>query len=131
MLVLAGFCVWRWIDGYAITSAVVPDGPSNPLAKTVARQTGGWLANYKTYPWTMAAPIVAIGALLIISPLLSKRREGLAFLASGLGVAGIIATAGLALFPFLLPSSIEPNASLTVWDASSSQLRLSTRSRRM
>ncbi len=38
--------------------------------------------------------------------------------------AGTIATAGAALFPFLLPSSSDPNASLTVWDASSSKLTL-------
>ena len=36
----------------------------------------------------------------------------------------IIATAGIALFPFLLPSSTQPSASLTVWDASSSRLTL-------
>jgi cytochrome d ubiquinol oxidase subunit II len=28
------------------------------------------------------------------------------------------------MFPFILPSSAEPKASLTVWDASSSQLTL-------
>jgi cytochrome d ubiquinol oxidase subunit II len=28
------------------------------------------------------------------------------------------------MFPFILPSSIMPNASLTVWDASSSQMTL-------
>jgi cytochrome d ubiquinol oxidase subunit II len=37
---------------------------------------------------------------------------------------GTIATAGLALFPFLLPSSSDPGSSLTVWDASSSKLTL-------
>jgi cytochrome bd ubiquinol oxidase subunit II len=44
--------------------------------------------------------------------------------ASALSVAGVIATAGLSVFPFLLPSSLDPNASLTVWDASSSRLTL-------
>jgi cytochrome d ubiquinol oxidase subunit II len=39
-------------------------------------------------------------------------------------VASVIATAGLSTFPFLLPSSLDPNASLTVWDASSSRLTL-------
>ena len=38
--------------------------------------------------------------------------------------AGTIATAGLSLFPFFLPSSTHPDASLTVWDASSSKLTL-------
>jgi cytochrome d ubiquinol oxidase subunit II len=41
-------------------------------------------------------------------------------------ILGIISTAGLSLFPFLLPSSLNPDASLTVWDASSSHLTLWT-----
>jgi cytochrome d ubiquinol oxidase subunit II len=45
-------------------------------------------------------------------------------LSSGLSVLGIIATVGLAMFPFILPSSIDPRSSLTVWDASSSHLTL-------
>jgi cytochrome d ubiquinol oxidase subunit II len=32
----------------------------------------------------------------------------------------VILTAGVAMFPFLLPSSIAKNCSLTIWDASSS-----------
>ena len=45
-------------------------------------------------------------------------------MASALSVAGVIATAGLSIFPFLLPSSLDPSASLIVWDASSSRLTL-------
>ena len=52
------------------------------------------------------------------------RRAWFAFVASGLAIAGVIATAGVSLFPFLLPSSLDPNSSLTVWDASSSQTTL-------
>ncbi|KAK0330574.1 hypothetical protein LTR94_032310, partial [Friedmanniomyces endolithicus] len=36
------------------------------------------------------------------------------------GAAGIIATVGCAMFPFILPSSIDAHSSLTVWNASSS-----------
>ena len=39
-------------------------------------------------------------------------------------MAGIIGTAGVSLFPFLLPSSSNPDASLIVWDSSSSLLTL-------
>ncbi len=124
LFVLAGFWVAYRIDGYAITSALAHDGPSNPLGKQVALQAGGWLNNYKLYPWTKAAPIVAILGLLLAGALIGTRLKGLAFICSGLGVAGIIATAGLSLFPFMLPSSLEPNASLTVWDSSSSRLTL-------
>ncbi len=41
-------------------------------------------------------------------------------------VAGTILSAGFALFPFLMPSSLDPNSSLTVWDASSSRGTLLT-----
>jgi cytochrome d ubiquinol oxidase subunit II len=47
-----------------------------------------------------------------------------AFLASALIPLFTIATAGTALFPFLLFSSSAPDMSLTVWDASSSKLTL-------
>ena len=49
---------------------------------------------------------------------------GSSILASSLAIFGIIATVGLSIFPFLLPSSLEPKDSLTVWDASSSQMTL-------
>ena len=38
----------------------------------------------------------------------ARRLRWLAFLCSGLSIAGIIATAGVSLFPFLLPSSLDP-----------------------
>ncbi|MBS0282986.1 MAG: cytochrome d ubiquinol oxidase subunit II, partial [Proteobacteria bacterium] len=41
-----------------------------------------------------------------------------------IGAVGIIATVGLSMFPFILPSSIDPASSLTVWNASSSQVTL-------
>ncbi len=124
LFVLAGLWVAKGIDGYVVTSALIHDGPSNPLGKEVARQAGGWLQNYKAYPWTMAAPVLAVLALLVARALLATKHAGLAFTASGTGVASVIATAGLSLFPFMLPSSIDPRASLTVWDSSSSRATL-------
>jgi cytochrome bd ubiquinol oxidase subunit II len=124
LFVLAGAWVAFGIDGYIVTSQLPHDGPSNPLFKAVTRQAGAWLTNYRIFPWTLAAPIAAIAALAITPALLAIRRAGAAFVASGVGVAAVIATAGLAIFPFLLPSSLEPRASLTVWDASSSHLTL-------
>ena len=43
---------------------------------------------------------------------------------SGDARIGVIGTAGVSMFPFILPSSIQPQASLTVWDASSSHMIL-------
>ncbi|HUN49102.1 MAG TPA: cytochrome d ubiquinol oxidase subunit II, partial [Stellaceae bacterium] len=121
---LAGLWVGFGIEGYTIKSALHHNGPSNPLAKNVGRDAGAWLANYRIHPWLALAPVLGFVAPLLAS-LLAARRAGIwALIVSALGVAGIIATAGVSLFPFLLPSSIEPNASLTVWDASSSRLTL-------
>ena len=120
---LAGWWVATGIDGYVLGS-VAHAGPSNPLAKGVTRAIGAWLANYRAYPPLLAAPAIGIVGALLVALIPAGRLRVLAFLLSALSVAGIIATAGLALFPFLLPSSTHPEMSLTVWDSSSSQTTL-------
>ena len=121
---LAGAMLWRFIGGYRITSLVDAIGPSNPMLKTAEVHAGAWFLNYAAHPWTLAAPaagfVGALGALLA----LALRRGGLALLAAALGIAGIILSVGASMFPFILPSSIDPGASLTVWDSSSSHLTL-------
>ncbi len=124
LFLLAGVWVAFGIPGYVITSPVVTDGPSNPLFKEVVRQSGAWLANYKAHPWTLAAPLLGVLGPLVAAALVAKGRAGTAFVASGVGILGVISTAGVSMFPFLMPSSIAPKASLTVWDASSSRLTL-------
>ncbi len=118
--------VWlRWgIDGYVITSAIPADGPSNPLAKTVEVVADAWFANYRDHPWTLIAPAVGLGGALVAALLFMARTGGAAFFATAAAIKGIIATVGLAMFPFILPSSVDPRSSLTVWDASSSQMTL-------
>lgn len=124
LFTLAGLWVAFGLDGYAITSAVAGDGPSNPLLKTVTMERGAWLHNYGAHPWALAAPLAVYVAAPLSALLVGGRSYALAFVASGVAIAGVIATAGLSLFPFMLPSSLDPNASLTVWDASSSRLTL-------
>jgi cytochrome bd ubiquinol oxidase subunit II len=101
------------------------NGPSNPLLKEVSRAGGALLNHYSRSHWTMAAPAIAVlAALFAIVAMRLHRAPGTTFIASALAVAGVIATAGLSLFPFLLPSSLDPRSSLTVWDASSSERTL-------
>ena len=108
------------LDGYRIVGSMAHDAASNPLHKQAVRQTGAWLSNYSAMPWTMAAPALGfLGAAAMILAL-RLRRDKLAVLSSGLSVMGVVATAGLSMFPFILPSSLDPSMSLTVWDASSS-----------
>lgn len=121
---LAGWVLWRYVDGYRITSVIVPDGPSNPLLKTAELQAGAWFANYAARPWLWAVPITGMAGALIAWLGLRLRREWLALLASALSISGIVLSVGASMFPFLLPSSIDPRFSLTVWDSSSSHLTL-------
>ncbi|WP_431509451.1 cytochrome d ubiquinol oxidase subunit II [Variovorax sp. DAIF25] len=120
----AGFWMASAIGGYRITSVVDTVGPSNPLLKSVELQAGAWFANYAAHPWTLAAPVAGFAGALLALAGLALRRELLALLAGALGIAGIILSVGASMFPFILPSSIDPHASLTVWDSSSSHLTL-------
>ncbi|MFB4375407.1 cytochrome d ubiquinol oxidase subunit II [Agrobacterium tumefaciens] len=124
LFALGGVFLWLGVDGYRFTSEVVTDGPSNPLSKTVEVAGGVWFANYAAHPWMMLAPALGLVFPLVAFVLLRVRREVLALLSSSLAIFGIIATVGLTMFPFILPSSVDPKSSLTVWDASSSHMTL-------
>ena len=124
LFALAGLWVAFGMDGYVVTSVQEAAGPSNPLAKTVVTQAGAWLNNYHAYPWMINAPVLGFVGSLVALAGLGSRRFKIALAGSSLAIFGIISTAGLSLFPFLLPSSIDPAVSLTVWDASSSHLTL-------
>lgn len=112
------------IQGYAITSAVDMASLSDPTAKTVVRSAGAWWANYGRQPLLWLAPAAGLGGAALAAALLAARRTGTAFVASSLSIAGVILTAGGAMFPFLMPSSSMPAASLTVWDSVSSHMTL-------
>jgi cytochrome d ubiquinol oxidase subunit II len=126
LFALAGLYLAVGVDGYTITSAIDTQATSNPLNKTVEVRGGAWLANYDAYPWMILAPILGIGAAVLCALASLRGRSGWAFVASALAITGIILTAGFSMFPFLMPSSSMPNASLTVWDATSSLLTLKT-----
>ena len=112
------------MNGYVVTSTIDPNGLINPLGKTVELVQGGWLRNYGLYPWMIIAPVLGFAGMALATLGLLGRYRWLAYLGSSAGIFGIVATAGVSIFPFFLPSSTMPNAGLTVWDASSSHLTL-------
>ncbi|ALB66115.1 Cytochrome d ubiquinol oxidase subunit II [Cronobacter dublinensis 1210] len=122
--VLAGVWVMYGIDGYVVTSAIDPRAASNPMNKEVVRQAGAWFANFNKMPalWVIPALGVALPLLTVLASRLGKGAW--AFVFSSLTLACVILTAGIAMFPFIMPSSTMLNASLTMWDATSSQLTL-------
>ncbi|WP_342321526.1 cytochrome d ubiquinol oxidase subunit II [Kosakonia sp. BYX6] len=121
---LAGVWVVYGIDGYVVTSVMDHHAPSNPLTKEVAVQAGAWLTNFNNMPLLWAIP--ALGVVLPLLTVLTARldKAAWAFVFSSLTLACIILTAGIAMFPFIMPSSTMLKASLTMWDATSTQLTL-------
>ncbi|HEV3239549.1 MAG TPA: cytochrome d ubiquinol oxidase subunit II [Casimicrobiaceae bacterium] len=120
----AGIWVARGLSAYHIVAMPPAESAFTPLAKSVERLPGGWLGNYALYPWMTLAPVFAfLGALLALAASRAG-RAGFAFVLSSVGVAAVVLTAGLALFPFIMPSSSDPPSSLTVYDAVSSHRTL-------
>ena len=121
---LAGLWLWRSGYGMVIKSGAVPGATPNPLGKTAMAAPGAWLANYRRWPWAMVVPLMGLAAPLLVAALAGIRHRLVVFVISGVGIAGVIGSMGVSLFPFLLPSSSYPGSSLTVWDASSSHRTL-------
>lgn len=121
---LAGLWLWFGIDGYRIVSEPPHGAMPNPLDKQVVRAAHAWFDVYERMPVAMIAPALGIAGPLLTALLAWARRPGLAFVTSALGMSGIIGAAGLSMFPFVMPSSLDPRSSLTIWDAASSHLTL-------
>ncbi len=122
LFILGG--VWvSMLPGYQISQIGDVGQALSPLNKTVV--TGaGWMVNFSVYPIMWLAPGLGVGGSVLAALAQKANRHGAAFAASSLSIAGIITTAGCALFPFVMPSSVDPASSLTIWDAVSSEKTL-------
>lgn len=121
--VLAGLWLQK-LDGYRIVSALNTAALPDPMNKEVVRVVGAWMDNYAKQPLLWLLPLLGVALPLLAGILLRMRRTLCAFVATSLAMLGIIGTAGASMFPFVMPSSSMPNASLTVWDSVSSHMTL-------
>lgn len=120
---LAG--VWLYFkDGFVVTSALDHHAQSTLVNKTVVLESGAWFKNYFEMPVLFIVPALAvIGALgTVVSS--KANNSGAAFFFSSIMQAGVILTAGVAMFPFVMPSISHPEMSLTMWDATASHSTL-------
>ncbi|MFQ2446990.1 cytochrome d ubiquinol oxidase subunit II [Aeromonas caviae] len=110
--------------GYRITAIGDLNGVLTPLMKEVVAVPAGWLGNFVAHPVLWAVPV--LGLLLPLVCALASRlgKPGLALVASGGACAAMMLTVAIALFPFVLPSSLDPASSLTLWDSTSSERTL-------
>ncbi len=117
--------VWlSQMAGYRVLEIGDINGALTPLMKEVGVAQQGWLANFVTHPWLWCVP--ALGLVLPMVSSLASARElpRTALLASGGACASMMLTIAIALFPFVLPSSLDPSSSLTLWDSTSSERTL-------
>ncbi len=77
-----------------------------------------------TTPLVWLAPAVVVISLVTFPLLVRAGRELAAFAASALGIAGMIATMGIGLYPNLVPALDVPSRSITIDKAASSDLTL-------
>ncbi|MDR3368526.1 cytochrome d ubiquinol oxidase subunit II [Rhodoferax sp.] len=127
VMILAFVAAGIWlqsIEGYRITSVVNPSALPDPLAKTVVREAGAWMANYGHQPLMWALPALGVLGAALTAWLVAMRHTLSAFVTSSLAIVGVIGTAGASMFPFVMPSSTSLASSLTVWDSVSSHLTL-------
>lgn len=117
--------VWiSQMNGLVLEKMPDVNGVMNPLMKTVSMRAGGWLENFSAQPILWLLPI-SVYVMLILTLVLQTIGKTLsAFVSSSFVVVAMILTAGVALFPFVLPSSTHIEMSLTMWDATSSHYTL-------
>lgn len=120
---IAGIWVF-FLKGITIDTIADPNQAMNPLMKTVHVEQGAWLNNYKHYPLLWLVPVLVYVMVILTLVLQAAKRTGIAFISSSLAVTGVILTAGVALFPFVLPSNIDPAMSVTLWDGAASYYTL-------
>ena len=117
--------VWvSMVNGYKIVSFPGAGVPQTPLQQTVELVPGGWLSNYKSYPILWAVPLLGFAGLVLGWMSVRSNKHTLAWWLGAVSWIGVVGTIGVAMFPFLMPSSSNPSQSLTLWNSISSETTL-------
>lgn len=124
--VIAGLWASFQLVGYTIQAMPDPNLSFSPTIKLVAKIKGAWLNNYIASPQAFAVPLIVIFSTLFAYLFSKQLKPWFAMIMSSLAIGCTILTAGIAVFPFILPSSHVLNHGLTIWDACSSYKTLST-----
>ena len=126
LFILAGLWLYMGVKGYDITSVIDANGPSNPANKTAIAGTeqNFWFTNYGKAPFLWVVPALAVIGALLSAVMIKSGKSLLAWIFSSVSMTGVILSLAISMFPFLLPSSLNPSHGLTIWDASSSHMIL-------
>jgi len=79
---------------------------------------------YQVHPWGYIFPILAAAGLIGMRILSLRGKDLAAFLASSLYLIGMLTSAAFGVFPYVLPSNVDPAAGLTVTNAAAAEYGL-------
>jgi cytochrome d ubiquinol oxidase subunit II len=82
------------------------------------------LRNFEEYPWAWVVVVLNILAIANVPRAIRGDRPLYAFVSSSAAIAALVFLFGMALFPNLIYSSLNPDWSLTIYNAASSQKTL-------
>ena len=121
----ASFDVPGYYVGLSLLHPFDPNAAiASPLNKEVSQLPGGWVGNYIEYHWMLIAPLLAFIGVAGVLAAATFHKNRASFIFAGIAVAGIMATVGLSMYPFIIPSSSSSAHSLTIYDASATADRL-------
>jgi cytochrome bd ubiquinol oxidase subunit II len=75
------------------------------------------LDNFYAHPWGWVIPLIVLASLVAMPRFRRQERDLAAFLSSTVYIIGTLSGAAFAMYPTLLPSSIDPANSLTIHNA--------------
>ncbi|MCW3060249.1 MAG: cydB [Capsulimonas sp.] len=84
----------------------------------------GATRNFAQYPWVWAIVALNVLAIANIPRALHKQLPSFAFFSSACNIAALVVLFGVAIFPNMIISSLNPAWSLTIYNAASSQKAL-------
>ncbi len=79
---------------------------------------------YQARPWGYVFPLLTVAGLAGMRLLGARRRDLGTFLSSCLYLVGMLTSAAFGVFPYVLPSNLDPDAGLTVSNSAAAQYGL-------
>ena len=82
------------------------------------------IRNFEDFPWAWGVVVLSVLAIANIPRAIYRGKPLYAFVSSACTIAALVCLFGVALYPNLIASSLNPDWSLTIYNAASSQRTL-------
>ncbi|GEM_PF-2034074 len=123
LLGFAGGALWMTqLPGYALATGLLPSttgGGGLALTSSVIRIPGAYLEQFFSHFPLLVAPVVAVLLLLAVWLLAWRKKFKHVWALAAAVVPALVASAGVMTYPFILPSWVDPNSSLTIGNGGS------------